>query len=408
MGFLSPPPSADRVHGVRDAYSKALDRLDHPERRLRCIHVAGTNGKGSTAFAISQILGFAGYQTGTYCSPFVFDIRERWMVNAEPVDASALLAVVERVRVVVEKLEGAGSGSVTEFERKTLVAFQLFASLAVDYSVIEVGIGGRLDATNVIPAPLASAITSIGLDHQALLGETRALIAAEKAGILKPGTGFCVTPVRDPEAGPVICGIARNHAVPLCIVDPEDTQWNGWVPEGLPRYQRSNRVVAAQVALEMRSRGSAILTDAQIRAGLESPGLPGRFQVIPVGDRTLLLDVAHNPDGARELAEAIRARFPEAPLTLVVGTSRNHDPVPFLREFQPIGPRIVATEPSFRPNPVSVTAAAGMAIGAAVAVTVPVADAVHSGLAQTPPGGVCCVTGSFFVVGDVPRELLPG
>ncbi|MFY7951022.1 MAG: bifunctional folylpolyglutamate synthase/dihydrofolate synthase, partial [Armatimonadaceae bacterium] len=273
--FLSPAPSAERVHGVRTGYERALDALDHPERKLRCIHIAGTNGKGSTAFAVTQILLRAGYRTGTYCSPFVFDIRERWMVNAAPVDGLSLARAVEKVRSVVENLESAGDLMVTEFERKTLVAFQLFCDIQVDFAVVEVGIGGRLDATNAIAPPLAAAITSIGLDHQNLLGDTRALIAAEKAGILKPGTGFCITPVDDPEAGPVIAAIARDRGVPLCIVDPESSAWESWLPQDLPRYQRSNRVVAAQIAMEMRARGCAAIDDQQIRDGLAAPGLPG-------------------------------------------------------------------------------------------------------------------------------------
>ncbi|MFY7951023.1 MAG: glutamate ligase domain-containing protein, partial [Armatimonadaceae bacterium] len=133
----------------------------------------------------------------------------------------------------------------------------------------------------------------------------------------------------------------------------------------------------------------------------------GRFQVFRTRDRTLVLDVAHNPEGARELMAALRGHFPASPVILVTGTSRNHDPLPFLQEFVSMSPRVVATEPAFRPNPAAMTADAALELGLRAEIVVPVPMAVEYGLSQTPPGGVCCVTGSFFVVGDIPRDLLP-
>lgn len=406
LAFLSPPASPHRDRNVRSAYREVLARLGNPHEQLRCIHVAGTNGKGSTAFAIANILRCAGYSTGTYCSPFVFDISERWMLDTRPVTRHLLVKSIQRVRPVVESLEQDGAGTVTEFERKTLVAFDLFRARKVDYAVIEVGIGGRLDATNVIPPPLAAAITTIGLDHQALLGDTRALIAGEKAGILKPGTGFVATPVDDAHAGPVIAAAAEAAGVSRYVVDPSSPDWDYWLPAGLPAHQRSNRAVAARVAIGLRDMGSAHLTDLQIQEGLRTPGLPGRFDVRFVGDKILLLDVAHNPDGARELGASIRARFAGSPLVLVVGASRNHDPRDFLGSLDMVPDVVIATEPLFRPFPAGDTLASASALGWDCRAVVPVADAVRQGLAATPPGGVCCVTGSFFVVGEVPRELL--
>ena len=406
VAFLSPVPSGGSTREQRSGYHEALKVLGHPERKTRFVHVAGTNGKGSTTFAIARILEAAGLRTGAYCSPYVFDLRERWLLGCEPVDVPRFLTAVATVRAAVDEVEARDQRRVTEFERKTLVAFQLFADARLDIGVLEVGIGGRLDATNAIPPPLAAAITSIGLDHCDLLGPTRDLVAGEKAGILKPGTGVCVTPVDDPEAGPVIAAKAALEGVPLMVVHPEDPNWNPILPDGLPGFQRSNYAVAAQIALALKERGLISLANETLRSALAKPGLPGRFARYRVGQKILLLDVAHNGAGSAALVDAIRNWYPDAPIVLVAGASKNHSPDEFLSPWCGLANRCIATQPSFRPVPAERVATVAEALGM-TAVTVPrVADAVRAGLDATPDGGICCVSGSFFVVGEVPRELL--
>ena len=176
-----------------------LARLGDPQDRLRVIHVAGTKGKGSTTAMAAAVLQAAGYKVGAYLSPYVYDVRERIQVNGEMIPRADFARWVSEIRPHVEALEATEHGPTTEFELKTAVGLCWLAEQSVDYAVLEVGLGGRLDATNVVSRPLVTVITNIGLDHVELLGETLGEIAREKAGIVKPGVP-CVTGVRGASA----------------------------------------------------------------------------------------------------------------------------------------------------------------------------------------------------------------
>lgn len=388
----------------RERLVALLSEVGDPHRSLRCVHVAGTNGKGSVTCAVAAILHAVGYRVGGYFSPFVFDVSERWQIDGTGLSRLEIVACLNALRPHVERLARSPYGEVTEFELKTALAFVAFRRADVDFAVLEVGIGGRLDATNVIPPPLVAVITSIGLDHQHLLGDTRAQIAAEKAGIIKTGTLAVVTPVVDDEAGPVINRIAEERRVPVRHVNvdalPEGLSVSGFAP-----YHRTNLATAACVAEVLRESGVAAIPEVALRLGLENGRLPGRFQAIARGDKTLLLDVAHNPDGAAVLARALGAVFPGRPVHAVVGASRNHDPRPFLAALRPAVQHVVATEPAFRPLPAGAVEDAARALSLPVRSICPASDAIRAAFAATPSGGICLVTGSFFVVGETPREL---
>jgi dihydrofolate synthase/folylpolyglutamate synthase len=313
---------------------------------------------------------------------------------------------VETLRTPIEEIAAETElGSTTEFELKTAVAFCWLAEQQVDFAVIEVGIGGRLDATNIIPPPLVSVITSIGYDHQALLGDTLAKIAGEKAGIIKRGTLACITAVPPGEALDAIIARADQEGVPLRTVRPADAISFPLALHG--PFQRVNAAVAHAAIQVLQENGAAVVPESALREGLAQASLPGRFQTALSGDPALVLDVAHNEDGARVLAEALRAEFPQARFHFVVGMSRNHDPALFLRELAPLakGGKIVVTAPRFRPKPVEEVAAAAREAGLNPQIVEPTAAAIVRTWEEAKPGEVVVVTGSFYVVGETPPEL---
>ena len=368
-----------------------LELLGNPHERLHYIHIAGTNGKGSVTTMVAAILQAAGYRVGSYLSPYVFDVGERWLINGVPLSKEALARQVTQIAPFVEVMSAQDQAGITEFELKTAVAFCIFAELEVDYVVLEVGIGGRLDSTNVIAPPLVAAITSIGLDHMNLLGYTLREIATEKAGILKHGTLACVTPVTDPEALEAIRAKASAEGVPLVLVRGDE------LPPGIilglrGPHQRVNASTATCIARILS------IPEEAIRLGLVSASLPGRFQVCQ-GER-LILDGAHNAQGTRVLADALRVEFPREKFTFVVGSKQAHAPGTFLEALLPLAQRIIATEPAFKPTPAQLVVEAAGDVPAEV--MIPVADAIRHAL--TFPERVV-VTGSFYVVGETPEEL---
>jgi dihydrofolate synthase/folylpolyglutamate synthase len=417
----------------RERFVALLERLGSPHEKLRCIHVAGTNGKGSTCTFASSVLSAAGYRVGTYLSPYVFDLRERIQLNGALIPREDFARWVTAIRPHIEAIAQTDLGPTTEFELKTAVAFCWFVEQAVDYAVIEVGIGGRLDATNVIPPPLVAVITSISWDHMHILGDTLAKIAREKAGILKPGT-LCVTAVTPGEALDAIERVAGEKHVPLLRVAAEGVaeEHGAFVtyrrkPQGgltlhLPSgdiaglrlalrgaYQARNAATAAAAIEVLRRQRDVLISEEALRVGLEQATIPGRFQLARQGGTespTLLLDGAHNEDGARTLAEALRAEFGrECRYTFVVGTSRNHDPFPFLEVLAPLAARVVATAPPFRPTPSADVEQAASRLGLPVTVVEPATDAIRRTWEGARPGEVIVVTGSLFLVGETPGSL---
>lgn len=415
----------------RERLIALLERLGDPHKRLRCVHVAGTNGKGSTTTFVAAVLRAAGRRVGLYLSPYVFDLRERIQIDGRHIPRADFARWVSAIRPHIEELARTPLGQITEFELKTAVAFCFFAEQNVDFAVLEVGLGGRLDATNVIPPPLVAAITHIGLDHTAILGDTLAKIAGEKAGILKPGS-VCVTAVAPGEALDRIAEIAAERGCPLHRVapagapeaegafvthapDPDggvtitlpETTLSGLRPGLRGPFQRANAATAVAAIAVLRRRGEAV-PDAAIRAGLEGAALPGRFQIVfdgADGGPALVLDGAHNPDGADVLAEALAATFPGRRTVLVMGARGNHDPEPFLARLAPLAERVVATAPPFKPRPAAEVAAVAERLGLPAQIVEPAEAAIAGTWEAARPGEVVLVTGSFYVVGETPRAL---
>ncbi len=296
---------------------RLLSLLGDPQEGMSFVHIAGTNGKGSVTAMTAEILQRAGYKTGRYVSPFVLDFRERMMVNGRMISKEELLTVVNRVAPFVRRMEEEGTPP-TEFETVTAAAFCYFADQRCDVVCLEVGLGGKADSTNVIRSPLCCAITSIGLDHTAILGDTIEQIAAEKAGILKSGCPVVCGASLSPEAlGVVYEKAARLQCrvifpsrarITLQSMDIDGTCFT--YGEKVYRtsligvHQMLNAVTVLEICGVLRGRGMNI-PDSAIETGLQETRFPARMQVL-CREPLVILDGGHNPQGVSSLAESMK------------------------------------------------------------------------------------------------------
>jgi dihydrofolate synthase / folylpolyglutamate synthase len=390
---FAPERTPDRT---RVRFRVFLQAIDNPHLGQRYIHVVGTNGKGSTCTFITSALIEMGYSVGTYLSPYVFDVEERVQYNNTPIPKADFARLATQLQPLIE------TTPLLEFEAKTALAFLYFAEKKPDFIVFEAGIGGKWDSTNVIDAPLVAVITSIGLDHQHILGDTRAQIAAEKSGIIKSGTLACVTPIpeSDTEAYPVIREACAVTHIPLKHALPYLGQL------GLRgTYQKQNAGTAVAALEVLQGAGKIIFTPEQLQDGLAKASLPGRFQIHQEKGKTLILDVAHNAEGASVLRQSLDDNFPHSPKTFVIGMSQNHDPVPFLTTLQPQITQLIVTEPNFRPLPAESLAQTARALGFAPTRITPTHAAISQAWEECAEGGIVVVTGSFYTVGETPKNL---
>ncbi len=404
-----------------DRFLALLSQLGDPQARLKVVHIAGTKGKGSTTAMAASVLREAGYKVGAYLSPYVYDVCERIQINGEMIPRDDFARWVSLIAPHVAALEDTEHGATTEFEMKTAIGLCWLAEQNVDWAVLEVGLGGRLDATNVVPAPAVTVITNIGLDHTEILGETLGEIAGEKAGIVKPGVP-CVTGVPvGGEAWDVIARVCRERDAPLVLLTPPVTDGEGFTLT-TPRRTLTGLRLRLGGAFQQWNAAAALsaldaidpdllppISDDAVRRGLEAAWLPGRLQAVSARP-AVVVDVAHNAVSAEALAGALRDQFgaDRRRLTLVVGLSRHHDPAPFLAPLAALGPaRLIATAPAFRPRPVVEVADAARALGidAVEVVDSSVADAARAALTTLGPDDLLCVTGSFYTVGDLPPAL---
>ena len=415
-----------------------LEALDHPERRFASVLIAGTNGKGSTAATLSSILHAAGYKTAFYSSPHLVRINERIRVNGEQISDAEFGAIHDRVEQAAQQLLHAGKlpWHPSFFEMLTVMAFEYFASVGVQIAVLEVGMGGRLDATNVVD-PLISVIADISLDHQNYLGNTITEIAGEKAGIIRKN-GVVVTLPQHPEANDVIGHAILNNdgigvsAVPYVPpVSPGAAAYLAGHVVAAPgrsrypltvmgeeilvdsplvgRHQFRNIALAIATAEQLAQFGFKA-TPKQIERGVRDTNWPGRFQLLPASKAThhheMVLDVAHNPAGAWALRSALSENFPDRALTLVFAAMRDKAIQEVTEVLFPIAEQVVLTHVD---NPRAATTAELVQAASRSGTELHTEDNVTAALAKahqlTKPDGVVVVTGSIFLVGDVMREM---
>lgn len=432
--LASTPPHKFDLAYVREL----LSGLGNPERRFPSVLIAGTNGKGSTAATLASILRAGRYKTGLYSSPHLISINERIRVNGETIADVEFSEIHGRVELIARDLVRHKKlpWHPSFFEMLTAMAFEYFASVAVDIAVLEVGMGGRLDATNVVD-PLISVIADVALDHQKYLGHTIGEIAREKAGIIR-SNGVVITLPQHPEANDVIgnvimeknargvsavkyvpplspgaAGYLAGRVVPVCgrnryplTVMCEEIMVDSPLPG---RHQLRNLALAITSAEELGPFGFKV-TPKQIEQGIRETHWPGRFQVVPAsaatGNRAIVLDVAHNPAGAWALRSALSENFPELALTFVFAAMRDKAIQEMLSILFPVAERVVLTRVN---NPRAATtdelAEAALRTGAELHCAPSVATALETAIQLTVARGVIVITGSIFLVGEAMQAL---
>ena len=393
-----------------DRTRELLGKLDGPQKELKFIHIAGTNGKGSTAAMLSSILEEAGYRVGLYTSPFINRFNERMQVNHQPIPDEELAALTEYVRPHADAM----ADSPTEFELITALAMVWFARQKCDIVVLEVGMGGELDSTNIIDVPEAAVIAAMGLDHVKELGPTMADIARAKAGIIKEG-GRVVSYGGNPEADEVIAAVCRARNASLCQPDfsaivPGDFSlegqtfsYKGWRGLRIPlvgAYQMNNAAVVLETVEVLRQRGWSV-SDEAVRQGLADTRWPARFEVLR-RDPVFIVDGGHNPHGIRATAESLRLLFPGRKITFVTGVMADKDVEHILGLIVPLAEQFFTVRPD---NPRAMDAgelaARIEAMGAKATTCASVQDGVDRAIQAEGPHGVACALGSLYMSGEV-------
>ena len=391
--------------------------LGSPETAFQSILIAGTNGKGSVTAMVEHALRSAGVRAARYTSPHLVRLEERFFIDGAPVEADAMQDVAEHVQRVVADLNERRQleGQPTFFEVTTAMAFELFRRHQVEVAVLEVGLGGRLDSTNVV-TPVATAITSIDLDHQALLGSTIAQIAFEKAGIIKPGTPVVlgetkpeavdvITRVCDEQGARLIHTAAGVEMRPVLLEDGRTTLELTTPVRRYPRMTVSLRgrhqVANAITAVRLLETLPWNVPEAAIVAGISDVIWPGRLELIQVAPgRAVLLDSAHNPAGASALAEFLAETQPD-PLPIVFGVMRDKDAAGMLTALAPHASAFVITAPRMA-RASSVAELASLATLAVQGVPVLTAPDPAAALTQAwELGPLICAAGSIFLIGEI-------
>jgi len=395
-----------------------LERMGNPHRQLPVVHVAGTKGKGSTAAMGAAILQAAGYRTGLYTSPHLHSFRERIQINGELIPEEEVVALVRRLRPYVDRLTG-----VKPFEIITVMAFLYFVEQKVDIAVMETGVGGEKDSTNVACSRV-SIITSISYDHMNVLGDTLGEIAHAKAGIARPGVPLINHP-QAPEAAAAIQAVCRQRNTPLVqvgrdwtwtplnvdiqrgqsfLVHPPEEGEQFWIPLlGQHQVINATAVIAAMHAL--REQGFPI-PDAAIHQGLREVQWPGRLEIL-AQQPYVILDGAHNTDSARKLYTALEKLFPDQPYILVLGATAGKDIPGMLKVLLPHARRVIITQAD---HPRAASAedilAQVKALGYAAEMCSGVASALEQAVNAANPHAVVCVTGSLFIVAEAREAWL--
>lgn len=400
--------------------SAFLELLGSPHQQYPVIHVAGTKGKGSTAAMMASSLMASGYRVGLYSSPHLQEYTERMQVNGQPIGKAELARLIESIKPSIAQVE-----HLTTFEITTALGFLHFANQKVDVAVIEVGLGGRLDATNVVN-PLVSVITSLSMDHVGVLGDTLPKIAYEKAGIIKPGRPVVLALQRD-DARQVVEQIAAERGSPLVKIGkdyhyaPASHSLHGqtfqvWKTDEEPvllstpllGLHQVENAATAFAALRVASQQGLRVADDDIREGFARVSWPGRFEVLQAEPApAVIVDSAHNRDSAHRLRQALDDYLPDRPVVLIYGASEDKDIDGMFAELMPRVSMLIATQ-STHPRAMHADRLAELArqYGKTAMVSVPVENALPAAIQaavalQPPESGVVLAAGSLFIAAAI-------
>jgi dihydrofolate synthase / folylpolyglutamate synthase len=401
------------IHLGLDPVLRLLERLNHPERSFPAILIGGTNGKGSIAAMTASMLAAGGFSVGLYTSPHLTDVRERVRVNGAIISPDAF---AERIREVREAL--GEEDRVTYFEFLTAAAFLHFHREAVDVAVLEVGLGGRLDATNVV-VPTVSIISNISLEHRDYLGDTLVEIAREKGGIIKDA-GLCLTACKQKAVINVLEDICRTRNAALLRLGRDirvradragrfsyyglDRTLRNLSCPLLGRHQIENAALAIG-AVELLGRWKFPISEEALRQGMKAARWEGRMEILSHRP-TILVDGAHNPAGAAVLCRAITTEFSYRRLILIFGVLQDKDYRAMLVRLLPLAATFVLTKPATpRAVPPACILPVTTSFRGEIIITETVEEAVQRAVAAAKPEDMICATGSLYVVGQVKQAL---
>lgn len=371
---------------------RLLGRLGDPQKELKFVHIAGSNGKGSTAAMIASVLTAAGLKTGLYTSPHLWRFHERFQVDGVPIPDGEL---AEIAALVLDQAEDE-----TEFELMTAIGMLHFLRSKCDIVVLETGLGGRLDSTNVIPAPEVAVITNIGLEHTEILGDTLEKIAAEKAGIIKPGSS-CVLYHQEREVERVVERVCRERGVSLTAAKKLTEPYRISL---LGEYQLRNAAVALETANVLRERGWDIPERAVIQ-GLAEARWPARMELVRRSP-DVILDGGHNPQCMEALARSLRQLYPEKKLIFLTGVLADKDYPAMLGEILPLAKEFYTITPDSERALSAADLAAWLESRGGRAVPCGTTrEGVDRALAAAGPEDAVCACGSLYMIGEV-RHLL--
>jgi dihydrofolate synthase/folylpolyglutamate synthase len=399
-----------------------MKKLHNPHYTIKTIHITGTNGKGSVCKFIGSILQKAGYKVGIYLSPHLQEFSERIIINGKTISEDEIVNLIKKVKLTVDNMIQENN-SPTFFEIVTAMAFQYFHDCAVDFAIIEVGLGGRFDATNII-TPLVSVITNVSLEHTDYLGETIASIAFEKAGIIKKR--IPVVTAAQNEAKEIIRNIANDNNASISIIDRNHWQRQKYCLEYqkfvicgifnnykvttslLGEYQGEN-IALSIYAIEQLQMNGIYLTECNILEGISSTFNPGRMEIISENP-TMLLDGAHNPVGIQMLANSLEHDFTYNNLILIIGILRDKNIIDMLSTIAPISNQIIITQSSneraCKPEEIK-NIINNIGYKKNINIKNSISDAINYAKSIANKDDLICISGSLFTVGEARSYLIP-
>ncbi len=391
--------------GVPGGYERTMrmaELLGQPQEQLQTIHIAGTNGKGSTAAILEAILRQAGYRVGLYTSPHLSRYEERIQINRQPIPERDFAQIMTRlIEQVIPLLQAEGFAHPGEFELLTVAGWLYFAQ-QTDFVISEVGLGGTLDPTNVVQKPVLSVITPISLDHCEILGDTLAQIAAEKAGILKSEVPAIAAP-QQPEAAAVLAAEADRRNAPLTILQPEQLQAVSTNLQG--RYQQINCNTALAAIENLQQRRIIHILPEQLATALQKVSWPGRMEYWDLGSQKgILLDGAHNQAGIQYLAEQLHVQYSQRRIILFLSILDDKAQLPMLETILPLSDTVVLTKPEHdqRAQHWKQLQQTIQTIAPHCHVTLyeQYQEGLTAVLADLQPDDLLCITGSLYLLGD--------